>query len=61
MSGRKFWAANLFGASIWAVSVLLIGVFAIENYETVLQYISYIFLVVVIIGVAIYMWKNRKK
>ncbi len=24
MSGRKFWFANIFGSSIWAVSILLI-------------------------------------
>ena len=51
MSGRKFWTANIFGASIWAVSILLIGVFFIQNYEVVLQYLSYIFLIIIVITV----------
>ena len=61
MSGRKFWAANIFGASLWAVSVLLIGIFAVESYETVLQYFGYVFLAIILIAVWIYMWKNRTK
>lgn len=60
MSGRKFWIANIFGSSVWAVSILLIGVFAIENYEVILQYLSYVLIVVVLVAAVIYTLKNKK-
>ena len=61
MSGARFWLANIFGSSLWAVSILLIGVFAVENYEVILQYLNYLLLGIVVIGVAVYMWRNRQK
>jgi membrane protein DedA with SNARE-associated domain len=60
MSGMRFWVANIFGSSLWAVSILLLGVFAVENYEVILQYLNYVFLAVIAIGVLIYFIKNRK-
>ncbi|MFA6080191.1 MAG: DedA family protein [Candidatus Gracilibacteria bacterium] len=61
LSGRKFWVANIVGSSIWAVCILLIGIFFVESYEVVLQYLSYI-LIVVIVGVfAVYSYKQKKK
>lgn len=44
MSGARFWLANIFGSSLWAVCILLLGVFAVENYEVILQYLNYVFL-----------------
>lgn len=61
MAGARFWLANIFGSSLWAVSILLIGVFAVENYEVILQYLNYVLLGVVVIGVIIYMWRNKTK
>lgn len=61
MSGARFWLANIFGSSLWAVSILLIGVFAVENYEVILQYLNYVLLGAVVIGVIIYMWRNKTK
>lgn len=61
MSGARFWLANIFGSSLWAVSILLLGVFAIENYEVILQYLSYGLLAAVLVGVGVYMWKNKSK
>jgi membrane-associated protein len=58
MSGGRFWLANLFGSSLWAVSILLIGVFAVENYEVILQYLNYAILAIVVVGVLVYMWKK---
>lgn len=49
MAGARFWLANIFGSSLWAVSILLIGVFAVENYETILQYLSYLFIAIVVV------------
>lgn len=59
MSGTRFWVANVVGSSLWAVSILLIGVFAVENYEVILQYLNYVLLGVVIIGAGVYVWKNK--
>lgn len=61
MSGARFWLANIFGSSLWAVSILLIGVFAVENYEVILQYLNYVLLGAVIVGIIIYMWRNKTK
>lgn len=60
MSGARFWFANIFGSSVWAVSILLIGVFAVENYEVILQYLNYILLGVIVVGVVWYIWKKKK-
>ncbi|MBP6921610.1 DedA family protein [Candidatus Gracilibacteria bacterium] len=60
MSGTRFWVANIFGSSLWAVSILLIGVFAVENYEVILQYLNYIIIALVIGGVIIYQFKQKK-
>lgn len=60
MSGMRFWVANIFGSSLWAVSILLLGVFAVENYEVILQYLNYVFLAVIAVGVLIYFVKQRK-
>ncbi len=59
MSGTRFWLANIFGSSLWAVSILLLGVFAVENYEVILQYLNYVVLGAILIGVVVYMWKKR--
>lgn len=61
MSGARFWMANIFGSSLWAVSILLLGVFAVENYEVILQYLNYVLLGVVVIGVWVFMWKNKSQ
>jgi membrane-associated protein len=60
MSGARFWMANIFGSSLWAVCILLLGVFAVENYEVILQYLNYILLALVVIGVGVYVWKEKK-
>lgn len=60
LSGRKFWVANIFGSSIWAVCILLIGIFFVESYEVVLQYLSYILIVIIVGAFGVYSYKNRK-
>lgn len=60
MSGARFWLANIFGSSLWAVSILLIGVFAVENYEVILKYLNYVLLALVIIGVLIFSLRKSK-
>ncbi len=61
MKGMRFWFANIVGSSIWAVAILLLGVFAVENYEIVLQYLNYIFLGAIFVGVLIYYLRSSKK
>lgn len=61
LSGRKFWVANIVGSSIWAVCILLIGVFFVESYEVVLQYLSYILIVVILVAFGVYAYRSRPK
>lgn len=61
MSGRKFWFANLLGSSLWAVLILLLGMFAVQYYETVLTYLNYIVLGILVIVGGIYFLKQKKK
>jgi|GEM_PF-1490338 len=60
MSGARFWFANIVGSSLWAVLILLLGIFAVENYEVILQYVNYVLLGVIIVAVGIYYAKERK-
>lgn len=59
-SGKRFWIANIIGSSIWAASLLLIGMFFVESYEVILQYFSYILIVVIIIAFGVYYYRERK-
>lgn len=60
MSGGRFWIANIIGSSVWAVTILLVGVFAVENYEVILQYLNYVILVIVVGGIIYYYAKKKK-
>lgn len=40
MSNKKFWLYNSIGSIFWAVSLTLIGVFFIQNYEMILDNIG---------------------
>ncbi len=42
-AGMKFWVANIIGSFLWAIVVLLFGIFFVENYVIILRNISYIF------------------
>lgn len=59
MAGVRFWLANIFGSSLWAVSILLVWVFAVENYEVILQYLNYIILAIIAGAVIIYYSKKK--
>lgn len=61
LSGRNFWVANIFGSSLWAVCILLIGVFFVESYEVVLQYLSYVLIAVIVVAFGVYSYKNKQK
>lgn len=59
MAWVRFWFANIFGSSLWAVSILLVWVFAVENYEVILQYLSYIILAIIAGAIIIYYSKKK--
>ncbi len=61
LSGRQFWWANIIGSSIWAVTILLVGVFFVESYEVVLQYLSYILIVIIVVAFGVFSYKNKRK
>ena len=60
MSGARFWIANICGSSLWAISILLVGVFAVENYEVILQYLNYIILALILWAVLLYSLRQKK-
>lgn len=61
LSGRNFWVANIFGSSLWAVCILLVGIFFVESYEVVLQYLSYVLIAVIVVAFGVYSYKNKQK
>lgn len=61
MSGSRFWTANIFGSSLWAVLILLMGIFFIENYEIILTYLNYWILAIIVVGVMIYSVRESRK
>ena len=52
MNTSKFWSYNMIGSSIWAVCILLVGVFFIENYEIILKYFAFILIAVILLIIA---------
>ena len=59
MNTRSFWLYNCVGAVIWSASILLVGVFFIENYEVILKYFGWI-VVGSLVLIAAYMLKFQK-
>lgn len=37
MREDKFWRYNMFGSIVWAISINLLGIYFIDNYETILD------------------------
>lgn len=59
MKTRKFWTYNMIGSMIWAISILSLGVVFIDNYETILKYFNWIFIVIVV-GAIVYVAKFHR-
>lgn len=55
MRARAFWIYNTVGSIIWAISINLLGIFFIDQYETILDNLGKIMLVV-LGGVFAYFW-----
>ena len=60
MPARKFWLANIVGALVWSVLILLLGVFFVENYQVILKYVYYIVFGIVAIVIAVYFLRKKK-
>jgi membrane protein DedA with SNARE-associated domain len=46
MRERAFWTYNIIGSIFWAISINLLGIFFIDRYETILDHIGKIMLMV---------------
>ncbi len=49
MAEKNFWLYNMIGSCLWAVSVNLLGIFFIGNYEAILDNIGKIMLWVLVV------------
>lgn len=48
MLEKRFWMYNMIGSIIWAVSINLLGIFFIGNYETILANLGKIMFAVIV-------------
>lgn len=61
MSNKKFWLYNSIGSIIWATTINLIGLFFIENYETILDNLGKITTGILIVFLAyIFIFKKEE-
>lgn len=51
----------MIGSIIWAISILLLGIFFIENYELILKYFSFILIAAIVLFFAYMMKFQREK
>lgn len=59
MNTKKFWLYNMVGSTIWAICILLIGYLFVDNYETILKYLNWIFLTL-LVGGLVYVFKFHR-
>ncbi len=60
MQEKNFWLYNMIGSIVWAFSIIFLGVKFIDNYETILDNLGKIMLVV-LIGVFGYIYFFRRE
>lgn len=60
MQESRFWTYNTIGSIIWAVSVNLLGIFFIDQYESILDNLGKIILGILII-ILVYFWFFRRE
>jgi membrane protein DedA with SNARE-associated domain len=56
----RFMRSSTLASALWVTTMLLVGVFAIENYKVILEYFTYIIIGLMIIGIIVYQYKNKK-
>ena len=59
MQEQKFWIYNTVGSIIWAISINLLGIFFIDQYESILDNLGQIMLVIFAL-VFVYFWFFRR-
>ncbi len=59
MQEQKFWIYNTVGSIIWAISINLLGIFFIDQYESILDNLGQIMLVILAL-VFVYFWFFRR-
>ncbi len=60
MSERRFWTYNMVGSVFWAISINLIGIFFIDNYEKILDNFGSISSTILVIFIA-YMYFFKRE
>jgi membrane protein DedA with SNARE-associated domain len=59
MQEKKFWIYNTIGSIIWATSINLLGIFFIDRYETILDNLGKITLII-LAAVFAYFWFYKR-
>lgn len=60
MSERRFWTYNMVGSVFWAISINIIGIFFIDNYEKILDNLGTITTTLLVIFIA-YMYFFKRE
>ena len=56
----KFWIYNIIASTLWATVFISIWIFFAEHYETIVKYIWYV-LLWIMLAILAYMWKFKKE
>lgn len=49
MAEKNFWLYNMIGSIVWAISIILLGIFFIDRYESILDNLGKITLGIIIV------------
>lgn len=60
MRARTFWIYNIAGSILWATVIISLGVFFIEHYEIILDWLQYIILGL-LVAFGLYIWFFRRE
>ena len=60
MREKNFWSYNMIGSVLWAITIILLGVFFMDQYEIILDNFGKITTVLLII-VGVYFWFFRRE
>ena len=61
MHSSKFWRYNIIGSIIWSISMLTLGVFFTKYISTVTDWISWVFLgIIMVVGIYITVFKRKE-
>jgi len=60
MKPKAFWIYNTIWSIIRAVTIVVLGVFFVDNYEIIIDYFGYIMMWIMVL-IWLYIWKYKKK